>query len=126
MTRSTRGTTTTGSSRYPATRRPTWPRRRRSPPRPVPAVASLPPDPLPWHGGVEQYYRDKLSACSQPGAELTVANGDSELLRARAALLSPRVEGVLETEEPGATWLFPLVLPGRHNRRNALIARPVL
>jgi UDP-N-acetylmuramoyl-L-alanine---L-glutamate ligase len=93
---------------------------------PVTAVTSLHPDHLPWHGGVEQYYRDKLSACSQPGAELTVANGDSELLRARAALLAPRVEWVLETGEPGATWLDPLGLPGRHNRRNALIARRVL
>ena len=90
---------------------------------PVTAVTSLHPDHLPWHGGVEQYYRDKLSACSQPGAELTVANGDSELLRARAGLLAPRVEWVSETDEPGATWMDPLGLPGRHNRRNALIAR---
>ena len=36
---------------------------------PVVAVTSLHPDHLDWHGGVEQYYRDKLSACSQPGAE---------------------------------------------------------
>ena len=86
-------------------------------------MTSLHPDHLPWHGGVEQYYRDKLSACSQPGAELTVANGDSELLRARAGLLAPRVEWVCETDEPGATWMDPLGLPGRHNRRNALIAR---
>ncbi len=47
---------------------------------PVVAVTSLHPDHLDWHGGVEQYYRDKLSVCSQPGAELTVANGDSDLL----------------------------------------------
>jgi UDP-N-acetylmuramoyl-L-alanine---L-glutamate ligase len=93
---------------------------------PVTAVTALHPDHLDWHGGVEQYYRDKLSICSQPGAELTVANGDSELLRARAALLAPRVEWVLETDEPGATWLDPLGLPGRHNRRNALIARRCL
>ena len=93
---------------------------------PVTAVTALHPDHLPWHGGVEQYYRDKLSACSQPGAELTVANGDSELIRARAGLLAPRVEWVLETDEPGAAWLDPLGLPGRHNRRNALIARRVL
>ena len=93
---------------------------------PVTAVTSLHPDHLPWHGGVEQYYRDKLSACSQPGAELTVANGDSDLLRERAALLAPRVEWVSESDEPGATWLAPLGLPGRHNRRNALIARRVL
>jgi len=93
---------------------------------PVTAVTSLHPDHLPWHGDVERYYRDKLSACSQPGAELTVANGDSDLLRARAALLAPRVEWVSESGEPGATWLDPLGLPGRHNRRNALIARRVL
>ena len=93
---------------------------------PVTAVTSLHPDHLPWHGGVERYYRDKLSACSQPGAELTVANGDSDLLRARAALLAPRVEWVSESDEPGATWMQPLGLPGRHNRRNALIARRVL
>ena len=93
---------------------------------PVTAVTSLHPDHLPWHGNVEQYYRDKLSACSQPGAELTVANGDSELIRARAGLLAPRVEWVSETDDPGATWLDPLGLPGRHNRRNAVIARRVL
>jgi UDP-N-acetylmuramoyl-L-alanine---L-glutamate ligase len=93
---------------------------------PVTAVTSLHPDHLPWHGGVEQYYRDKLSACSQPGAELTVANGDSDLIRAHAALLAPRVEWVSETDEPGATWPDSLGLPGRHNRRNALIAKSVL
>jgi UDP-N-acetylmuramoylalanine--D-glutamate ligase len=93
---------------------------------PVTAVTSLHPDHLPWHGGVERYYRDKLSACSQPGAELTVANGDSDLLRERAALLAPKVEWVSEADDPGATWMDALGLPGRHNRRNALIARRVL
>jgi UDP-N-acetylmuramoylalanine--D-glutamate ligase len=93
---------------------------------PVVAVTSLHPDHLDWHGGVEQYYRDKLSACSQPGAELTVANGDSDLLRERAALLGPRVEWVREHDEPGAAWMEPLGLPGRHNRRNALVARRCL
>ncbi|MFI5068335.1 MAG: Mur ligase family protein, partial [Streptosporangiales bacterium] len=93
---------------------------------PVVAVTSLNPDHLDWHGGVEQYYRDKLSACSQPGAELTVANGDSDLLRERAGLLGPRVEWVREDDEPGAHWMEPLGLPGRHNRRNALIARRCL
>jgi UDP-N-acetylmuramoylalanine--D-glutamate ligase len=92
----------------------------------VVAVTSLHPDHLDWHGGVEQYYRDKLSACSQPGAELTVANGDSDLLRERAALLGPRVEWVREHDEPGADWMEPLGLPGRHNRRNALVARRCL
>jgi len=93
---------------------------------PVVAVTSLHPDHLDWHGGVEQYYRDKLSACSQPGAELTVANGDSDLLRERVGLLGPRVEWIREDDEPGADWMEPLGLPGRHNRRNALIARRCL
>src|SRR5580700_7001806 len=93
---------------------------------PVVAVTSLHPDHLDWHGGVEQYYRDKLSACSQPGAELTVANGDSPLLLERTALLGPRVEWVREHDDPGADWMDPLGLPGRHNRRNALIARRCL
>jgi UDP-N-acetylmuramoylalanine--D-glutamate ligase len=93
---------------------------------PVTAVTSLHPDHLPWHGDVERYYGDKLSATAQPGAGLTVANGDSELLRARAGQLGPRVEWISEADEPGATWLDHLGLPGRHNRRNALIARAVL
>jgi UDP-N-acetylmuramoylalanine--D-glutamate ligase len=93
---------------------------------PVTAVTSLHPDHLPWHGGVERYYTDKLSATSQPGADLTIANGDSELLRERAGLLGPRVEWVSETDDPGATWMDPLNLQGRHNRRNALIARAAL
>jgi UDP-N-acetylmuramoylalanine--D-glutamate ligase len=93
---------------------------------PVAAVTSLHPDHLPWHGGVERYYRDKLSATTQPGADLTIANGDSELLRERAGLLGPKVEWVSETDQPAATWMDQLGLPGRHNRRNALIARAVL
>ena len=93
---------------------------------PVVAVTSLHPDHLPWHGGVEQYYRDKLSVCSQPGASLTVANGDSDLLRARIGLLGPRVEWVSVGDCPDAAWLDALGLPGWHNRRNALIARRCL
>jgi UDP-N-acetylmuramoylalanine--D-glutamate ligase len=93
---------------------------------PVTAVTSLHPDHLPWHGGVERYYQDKLSACAQPGAELTVANGDSSLLRERAGLLAPKVEWVSGADEPRASWMEPLGLPGLHNRRNALIARRVL
>jgi UDP-N-acetylmuramoylalanine--D-glutamate ligase len=93
---------------------------------PVTAVTSLHPDHLPWHGGVVRYYADKLSATSQPGADLTVANGDSELLRERAGLLGPRVQWVSEAHDPAATWMDPLNLRGRHNRRNALIARAAL
>jgi UDP-N-acetylmuramoylalanine--D-glutamate ligase len=94
---------------------------------PVVAVTSLHPDHLPWHGGVEPYYRDKLSICSLPGASLTIANGDSELLRSFAGLLGPRVEWVAaRAGEPGADWMAPLGLLGVHNRRNALIARRCL
>jgi UDP-N-acetylmuramoylalanine--D-glutamate ligase len=93
---------------------------------PVTAVTSLHPDHLPWHGSVERYYADKLSAAAQPGADLTVANGDSELLRERASLLGPKIHWVSETDDPGAAWIDHLGLPGRHNRRNALIAREVL
>src|ERR1700733_1053797 len=93
---------------------------------PVTAVTSLHPDHLDWHGGVEQYYRDKLSMCTQPGADLTVANGDSDLLRQHETLLGPRVEWVSENDDPDADWMAPFGLLGRHNRRNALIARRCL
>ena len=93
---------------------------------PVTAVTSLHPDHLDWHGGVDQYYRDKLSMCTQPGAVLTVANGDSELLRQREGQLGPRVEWVSQDDDPDADWMAPLGLLGRHNRRNALIARRCL
>ena len=93
---------------------------------PVTAVTSLHPDHLDWHGRVEQYYRDKLSMCTQPGADLTVADGDSELLRQHEVLLGPRVEWVSQDDDPGAGWMAPLALLGRHNRRNALIARRCL
>ena len=93
---------------------------------PVVAVTSLHPDHLDWHRSEEAYYRDKLSACSQPGAGLTVANGDSDLIRQRAGLLGPRVEWVHATDDPEADWMEPLGLQGAHNRRNALIARACL
>ncbi len=94
---------------------------------PVVAVTSLHPDHLPWHrDDPERYYRDKLSLAAQPGAELTIANGDSDLIRGHRALLGPRVQWVHATDDPDATWLAPLRLLGVHNRRNALIARAVL
>jgi UDP-N-acetylmuramoylalanine--D-glutamate ligase len=94
---------------------------------PVVAVTSLNPDHLPWHrGDPEVYYRDKLSLCTRPGANLTVANGDSDLVRERRGLLGPRVRWVRAADEPGARWLEPLGLLGAHNRRNGLIARAVL
>ncbi len=93
---------------------------------PVVALTSLHPDHLPWHDGdPETYYRDKLSACSQPGAELTVANGDSDLIRARRHLLGPRVRWVHDGDGVG-DWTGRLGLLGAHNRRNAAIARACL
>ena len=92
----------------------------------VVAVTSLHPDHLDWHGDVETYYRDKLSACSQPGADLTVGNGDSAELVERTALLGPRVQWVRAGDDPGAEWMAPLGLLGAHGRRNALIARACL
>jgi UDP-N-acetylmuramoylalanine--D-glutamate ligase len=107
---------------------------------PVVGVTSLHPDHLPWHrGDAETYYRDKLSLCTRPGADLTVANGDDERLRARRELLGPRVEWVHAgqaadaggtevggTEVGGTDWTAGLGLIGVHNRRNALIARELM
>jgi UDP-N-acetylmuramoylalanine--D-glutamate ligase len=93
----------------------------------VTAVTSLNPDHLPWHADdLETYYRDKLSATSRPGARVTVANGDSPLLHEHAGLLGPRVAWVHADDEPDVTWMDGLGLLGRHNRRNALIARRAL
>src|ERR687893_2121931 len=52
----------------------------------VVAVTSLSQDHLDWHGGIEQYYRDKLSLCRRPGVRRVVADGDSPLLREHADL----------------------------------------
>jgi len=94
---------------------------------PVVGLTSLNPDHLPWHSDdVETYYRDKLSLCSQPGARWTVANGDSELIRARRDLLGPQVQWVHAGDDPDSRWMQPLQLLGTHNRRNALIARELL
>lgn len=92
---------------------------------PVVAVTSLHPDHLTWHGDAETYFRDKLSACSQPGARVTVANGDDPLLRARRHLLAEDVEWVHAPEE-WPEWTRRLGLLGRHNLHNALIAQRCL
>lgn len=91
---------------------------------PLVAVTSLSADHLPWHGDLDTYYRDKLSLCTQPGAELTVA-GDTEPLRHRRSLLGPRVRWV---GIDGATrrWAPHLGLVGDHNLANAALARVCL
>ena len=94
---------------------------------PVVAVTSLHPDHLTWHAGdIETYYADKLSLCTLPGADLTVANGDSPELRQRRGLLGPRVEWVTVEGAPPDDWTAGLGLLGAHNHRNALIARACL
>lgn len=94
---------------------------------PLVAVTSLHPDHLDWHGDAETYYRDKLSACTQPGARLTVADGDSALLREHRHLLGPEVRWVAPGDpELDSEWTEALGLLGRHNHRNALIARACL
>ena len=94
---------------------------------PITAVTSLHPDHLPWHQHQpETYFADKLSLCRQAGADLTIANGDSDLLRARQDQLGPRVRWVKATDAPDAGWIERLGLLGLHNRRNALIAHACL
>ena len=93
----------------------------------VVAVTSLHPDHLPWHGGdVDNYYRDKLSVCTQPGAEWTVANATSATLKAHAALLGPHVRWVPDERSPALGWADELGLIGDHNRVNAEIARAAI
>ncbi len=94
---------------------------------PVVAVTSLAPDHLDWHGSVEAYYADKLSLCTQRGADLTIADAASEELRAHADRLGPRTWWVAEGDpELDGTWTDALGLPGRHSHRDALVARACL
>ena len=93
---------------------------------PVVAVTSLHPDHLDWHGDESTYFADKLSACTRPGADLTIAAGNDRLLRANAGLLGSRVRWVDDDDPTAETWAGHLGLTGPHNRRNALVARQVL
>lgn len=89
----------------------------------VTVVTSLNPDHLPWHeGNLETYYRDKLSLCTRPGAEVAVANGESPDLRAHADLLGPRVHWVTAADVEVEDWVDDVPLMGRHNRLNAVLA----
>jgi len=94
---------------------------------PVVAVTSLGADHLDWHGDTEAYVTDKLSLCTLPRGRLTVADGDSPLLRERRDQLGPDVRWVT-AHDPAldGPWVDGLSLLGDHNRRNALIARACL
>jgi UDP-N-acetylmuramoylalanine--D-glutamate ligase len=93
---------------------------------PVVVVTSLSPDHLDWHGDVETYYAEKLSLCTQPGARVTVANGDDLVLRAHAGQLGPEVRWVGVGGGPAGAWADRLELLGAHNRRNAALAAAAL
>ena len=91
------------------------------------AVTSLAPDHLDWHGTVERYYADKLSLCTKPGVELVLANGSDERLRAEAPRMGPHVRWVTDADgDHDAVWSDELGLRGRHNARNATLARQIL
>lgn len=90
----------------------------------VVAVTSLSADHLTWHHGYDAYVRDKLSLCTLPRVEVVLApDGDPELQR-YADRLGPRARFVAERDDP--PWVSGLRLLGRHNVRNALLAREVL
>ncbi len=89
-------------------------------------VTSLAPDHLPWHGGEEAYYADKLSLCHQPGARRTIAPADDERIVARADQLGPAVTWVPSPTAEEMAWADPLRLRGAHNARNAALARAAL
>jgi UDP-N-acetylmuramoylalanine--D-glutamate ligase len=92
----------------------------------VAAVTSLSPDHLDWHGSIERYYADKLSLCAKPGVRTALADGADLTLRANAAFMGPGVRWVDEVGAVGGRWTEGLGLPGRHNVRNATMARAVL
>jgi UDP-N-acetylmuramoylalanine--D-glutamate ligase len=93
----------------------------------VVAVTSLAPDHLDWHGTVQRYYADKLSLCTKPGVELVLANGSDERLRAESSLMGPHVRWLTDVDGEGDTgWSSQLGLRGRHNARNATLARQIL
>jgi UDP-N-acetylmuramoylalanine--D-glutamate ligase len=91
---------------------------------PIVAVTSLHPDHLDWHGSVERYYADKLSLCSQPGAQLTLAT-PSDTLRQHRASLGPQPRFV-QSDAPRPRWINELGLLGEGNRANAELARAIL
>lgn len=91
----------------------------------VVAVTSLHPDHLNWHGDLDTYYRDKLSICTLPGAEVTVSNAEDPVVLEHRSQLGERVRWVPDRQLPDA-WVARLGLLGRHNHVNALIAQAVL
>ncbi len=88
----------------------------------VVAVTSLFPDHLDWHGGVDAYYRDKLSLAALPEGHVTVVNGESAEIERWSASLGGAVVRV-RRDAMSTEWAAGLGLVGVHNVVNALIAR---
>lgn len=102
----------------------------------VVCVTSLFPEHLPWHGGEQEYYRDKLNiAAHRP--EVVVANGRDARVRAllpavageAPLLFSTDGEVVVEPDTGDVVWgrhlrvpAGDLALRGRHNAENMVLA----
>jgi UDP-N-acetylmuramoylalanine--D-glutamate ligase len=91
----------------------------------VVAVTSLHPDHLNWHGDLATYYRDKLSLCTLPGAEVTVSNAEDPVVQDHRSQLGEHVHWVPDPALPTG-WASRLPLLGRHNALNAFLAQAVL
>lgn len=101
----------------------------------VVCVTSLFPEHLPWHGGEEAYYRDKLNIAAH-GPEVVVGNGRDARVRALLPAASdvPVVllddDGDIRVDAGGdLVWdgvlrvpAHELALPGRHNAQNMALA----
>ncbi|NEM90551.1 UDP-N-acetylmuramoyl-L-alanine--D-glutamate ligase [Galbitalea soli] len=105
----------------------------------IAVLTSLFPEHLDWHGGVEEYYRDKLNLVAH-SPRVVIANGEDErLLDTLAALhpqLTPELVGAAHRwgvrEHDGEEWIMRaaepviararLALLGRHNALNACLA----
>jgi UDP-N-acetylmuramoylalanine--D-glutamate ligase len=71
-----------------------------SPPR-IAVLTSLFPDHLPWHGGVERYYADKLRLLTAPGTLGLVNGADANIARLIDGSC-PQLAGVTTYGEPGS------------------------
>lgn len=102
------------------------------------AVTSLFPEHLTWHGGVEEYYADKLNAVAQ-GPETVVVPADAPDVERRVRSHASTSTHVISTDEdPGGVLVDAtgdlvwssgtrvragdLPLPGRHHGSNIAVA----
>ena len=84
----------------------------------VVAVTSLHPDHLNWHGDLDTYYRDKLSICTLPGAEVTVSNAEDPVVSEHRSQLGEHVHWVPDADLPSG-WVDAACLagPAQHGQR---------